>query len=261
MVRGWTGGAMLIALSLAGSAAAQDPSNLPPAERYGLRLQYREFRPSLTGQTQKGFGDADGTLVDVHDDLAIADKRTFDVRGAIQFKKGWKLRGSYTPFDYRGDTEVASPFKYGETRYARFEHVVTSMKGGYYGADLEWDFVKGAHGFLGAVLGAKVFDVDAALVNASVNAREVDTITAPIPIIGLATRMYAGKVSLEGELAGFTGGSRGNLFEAEGSARFHLSDRLAVLGGYRYLSLDGRDRRDQIKLKLGGWQFGLELSL
>jgi hypothetical protein len=261
MARGWTGGAALIALSLAAAASAQDSSNLPPAERYGLRLQYREFRPSLTGEAQKGFDDKDGTVVDVTDDLGIADKRTFDVRGTIQFKKGWKLRGSYTPLDYKGDTEVSRAFNYGETRYNRFERVVTTMKGAYYSADLEWDFLKGPHGFLGAVAGAKLFDVDAALVNVSVNSREVDTITRPIPVIGLATRLYAGRFSVEGEITGLSAGSLGSALEAEGSVRVHVSDRLAAMGGYRHLSLDGKDGKDQVKLKLGGWQFGLEISL
>jgi hypothetical protein len=261
MARSWTGGAALIALSLAGAASAQDSSNLPPAEKYGLRLQYREFRPSLTGEAQKGSADKDGTVVDVMNDLGLADKRTFDVRGTIQFKRGWKLRGSYTPFDYKGDTEVATAFNYGETRYARFERVVTTMKGSYYSADLEWDFIKGPRGFLGAVVGAKLFDVDAALVNVSVNSRELDTITTPIPVIGVATRLYAGRVSVEGEISGLSTGSRGSALEAEGSVRVHVSDRLAALGGYRYLSLDGKDGRDQVKIKLSGWQFGLELSL
>jgi hypothetical protein len=261
MARGWTGGAALIALSMAGAANAQDSSNLPAAEKYRLRLQYREFRPSLTGEAQKGFEDKNGTVVDVTDDLGIADKRTFDVRGAVQFKRGWKLRGSYTPIDYKGDTEAKASFTYGETRYARFDRVVTTVKGAYYSADLEWDFLKGSHGFLGAVVGAKLFDVDAALVNVSVNSRELDTLTTPIPVIGMATRVYAGRVSVEGEISGLSAGSRGSGLEAEGSVRVHVSDRLAAMGGYRYLSLDGKDGRDQVKLKLSGWQFGLELSL
>ena len=261
MARGWTGGAVVVALSLAGAASAQDSSNLPSAEKYHLRLQYREYRPGLTGDVQKGTTDKDGTVVDVMDDLGLADKRTFDIRGAIQFKRGWKLRGSYTPFDYKGDTEVSSSFNYGDTRYGRFERVVTTMKGSYYGGDLEWDFLKGPHGFLGAVVGARVFDVDAALVNVSTNSRELDTITTPMPVIGVATRLYAGRFSVEGELAGLSVGSSGSTLEAEGSVRIHVSDRLAAMGGYRYLSLDGKDGRDQVKIKLSGWQFGLELSL
>jgi len=139
--------------------------------------------------------------------------------------------------------------------------VVSSVKGTYASADLEWDFIKGAHGFLGAVAGAKLFDVDTAIVDASTNAREVDTITAPIPVIGLATRFYAGRVSFEGEIAGLSIGSRGSLLEAEASVRLHISERLAVMGGYRHLSLDGKDGLDEVNLKLGGWQFGLEISL
>ncbi len=261
MVRGWTGSAVVVALSLAATASAQDPSNLPPAERYGLRLQYREFRPSLTGEAQKGSGDKSGSVVDVMDDLGLADKRTFDVRGTIQFKKGWKLRGSYTPFSYKGDVEAKRAFTYGDTRYGRLDHVVTSIKGGYYSADLEWDFVKGQHGFLGAVIGAKMMDADATLVDTTTNSREVDTLTTPVPVAGVATRLYASRISFEGEMAGLSTGSHGSMFEAEGSVRLHISDRLAVMGGYRYLSLNGKKDRDQVKLRLGGWQFGLEISL
>ncbi|HEV7501991.1 MAG TPA: hypothetical protein VGQ33_18380 [Vicinamibacteria bacterium] len=259
MVRGWTGSAAVVALSLAGSAYAQD--NLPPQEKYGLRLQYREFRPTLTGVAQKAMGEKAGTEVDVTDDLGLTDKRTFDLRATIQFKRGWKLRGSFTPFDYKGDVEATRAFTYGDTRYSRFDHVVSSVKGTYASADLEWDFLKGSHGFLGAVVGAKLFDVDTAIVDASINAREVDTITAPIPVIGLATRFYTGRVSFEGEIAGLSIGSRGSLLEAEASVRLHISERLAVMGGYRHLSLDGKDGLDEVDLKLGGWQFGLEISL
>jgi hypothetical protein len=82
-----------------------------------------------------------------------------------------------------------------------------------------------------------------------------------MPVIGVATRLYAGHFSVEGELAGLSVGSSGSTLEAEGSVRIHVSDRLAAMGGYRYLSLDGKDGRDQVKIKLSGWQFGLELSL
>jgi hypothetical protein len=260
MVRGWTGSALMAALSLAGAAQAQEP-NLPPQEKYGLRLQYREFRPKLTGDASKASGDTEGSTVDVTNDLGFADKRTFDLRATVQFKRGWKLRGSFTPFDYNGDVEATRSFDYGNTHYGRFDHVVSSLKGRYYSADLEWDVVKGRYGYLGAVAGAKLFDVDAALVNASINSREVDTITAPIPVIGLATRVYASRVSFEGEIAGLSVGSRGSMLEAEGSVRIHLSDRMAIMGGYRHLSLDGKDGLDHVNIKLGGWQFGLEISL
>ena len=71
----------------------------------------------------------------------------------------------------------------------------------------------------------------------------------------------AGRFSVEGEMAGLSVGSSGSTFEAEGSVRIHVSDRLAAMGGYRYLNAEGKDGRNQVKMKLSGWQFGLELSL
>jgi hypothetical protein len=259
MGRARTGALVAVALSLAAAVGAQE--DVAPAERYGLRLQYREFRPSLTGELQKGFGDREGSVVDVVDALGIGDERTFDVRAAIQFKRGWKLRGSYTPVDYSGDTEVNASFTYGDTRFARFERAVSSVKGSYYSADLEWDVFKGPRGFLGLVVGAKMIDVDAALVNASINARELDTITAPIPVGGVTGRFYAGRISVEGEIVGGGLGSQGSALDAEGAVRIHISDRLAAMGGYRHLKLDGKDNVGLVNVKLSGWEFGLEISL
>jgi len=258
MGRAWTCSTVLVALTLAATAGAQDTA---PSESYGLRLQYREFRPDLTGFMQKGFEDRAGTEVDVIEDLGLTDDRTFDVRATVQFKPGWKLRGSYTPFDYSGNKEVLSAFTYGETRYARFEFVTSSMKGAYYSADLEWDFLTGGHGFLGAVVGAKMFDADTALVNTTINARELDTVTAIVPAIGLTGRFYAGRISFEGEVVGLSIGDQGSAIDAEGAVRIHISDRLAAMGGYRYLKMRGKDSLSVVDVKLKGWEFGLEISL
>jgi hypothetical protein len=249
---------MVMALALAATAGAQEKA---PSESYGLRVEYREFRPTLSGTMQKGFEERAGTVVDVVEDLALADERTFDIRAIVQFKPGWKIRGSYTPIDYTGAREVDPAFTYGETRYARFENVASSLKGAYYSGDLEWDFVTGAHGFLGGVVGAKVFDVDAALVNTSINARELDTITTVVPAIGLAGRFYAGRLSFEGAVAGLSIGSGGSAIDADGAVRIHISDRLAAMGGYRYLKLRSKDSHALVDVKLKGWEFGLELSL
>ena len=260
MSRACFGAATLLAL-LPAVAAAQDPSSLPGPEQYVLRAQYGEFRPSLSGKIRKS-GSTEGTLVDIQDDLAVQDRRTYEIRGALQIKEGRKLRGSYTRLDYDGDVEsVDRSFTYGETRFLRFERVVTSVKGAYYGADIEWDFIKGPKGYLGLLVGAKLFDIDAVLVSPTQGPREQDTIRAPIPILGLATRLYTGRLSVEAEASGLSAGDRGSLFELQSSVRFHISDRLAAMGGYRYLSLKGKDGQDEMELDLGGWQFGLEISL
>jgi hypothetical protein len=234
----------------------------PPQERYVLRIEYREFRPSLTGEVLHGSGDIEGTLVDLTDDLGIEDERTFEVRTAIQLRRGHKVRLSYTPLDYAGEVpEARRDFTYGGTEYRRFDRVASSFKGGYYGASYEWDFIKGPRGYLGAVLGARLLDIDAVVAAPDKGLREVDTLRTPAPALGLASRLYAGRLSIEGEVVGFSLGDRGSLWEFEGSGRVHVSDRLAVMGGYRRIKIQGEDGADTGDITVKGWQFGLELSL
>jgi hypothetical protein len=252
----------VVAFALAGLpalAAAQE--ELPSQENFGLRLEYREYRPTLTGDVRKSTGTQTGTLLDLVTDLGIEDERTFEVRGTIQIRTGHRLRGSYTPLSYDGEIDARRDYRYGDTSFERGDQVRTTLRGGYYSGAYEWDFLRGPRGFLGAMIGAKVFDVDSVLVNVDTNEREQDTTRAPIPILGLATRVYAGRVSLEGEFSGLTAGSRGALWEFDTSLRVHLSDRLAIQGGYRRLSLRAEDGNDEGDMLLSGWTFGLEISL
>jgi hypothetical protein len=257
------GAGVVASLVLALPARAQlFAGDYPTAENYRLRLEYREYRPSLSGDVQKGFGDDEGTLVDVEDDLGFADDRTFEARATIQIARGHKLRASYTPLEYAGNVARARrTFTFGQTTYERFTQVVSTFKGGYYAGAYEWDFVKGSKGYLGAFAGGAFLDFDATLVAVEANAREQEEIRSPVPLVGATARVYSGRLSLQAELSGISAGSRGKIIEVEASARLHLSDRLAAMGGYRSLAVDGRDGRDRADLRLKGWQFGIEIGL
>jgi hypothetical protein len=251
-----------LSLLLLGPAAYAQIEDYPSQERYVIRVEYREFRPGLDGEITHGSSTLEGTPVDLDRDLGVSDKRTFEVRGAIQIRRGHKIRGSYTPLDYSGEVaEARRDFNYGSTEYRRFDRVLSTFKGGYYGASYEWDFIRGSRGYLGAVAGARVLDIDAVVAAPERGLREVDTLRTPIPVLGGAARVYTGRVSLEGELVGFSLGNRGSVWEFETSARVHVSDRLAVQGGYRRISINGEDGADNGDIKVKGWQFGLELSL
>jgi hypothetical protein len=251
-------------LLLAASASAVEAADnvLPPPEHYRLRVEYRDFHPELTGEVQKGANGEQGTLIDVKKDLGLTDRRTFEVRGAIQLKAGHKIRLSYTRLSYEDNVaEAHRSFTFDDTRFDRFSPLTTRLNGAFYTAEYEWDLVKGSRGFLGALIGAKVVDVDWLILSAPDAKRETDTTRALAPVIGAASRVYVGRVSLEGELSGLTIGDRGTVYEAQASARVHVSDRLAVQGGYRMLKIKAKDGLDLGDLRLGGFQFGVELSL
>lgn len=251
-------GAVLLLLALPAVGAAQE---LPSQENYHLRAEYWKWWPNLTSQIQKGFGTTPGTLLDLKNDLGVTDKSTWEVRGAIKFSPGFKLRGDYTAFDYLGNTNAATNFSFGQNLYRAGTHVTTTVKGGYYTGALEWDFVKSRQGFLGAFIGAKYLTVDAVIVAPSTGQRDLESASIPAPILGLAGRIYQGHFSLEGEFSGFTIGDRGHLWELEVTARLHLSDHLAVSGGYRRFSVEGRNSRDYVNFEMSGWTIGGELSL
>jgi hypothetical protein len=250
--------ALLAALLAPGAAVAQEATAAP--EQYRLRVEYREYRPSLTGEVQRGDGATAGTLLDLEDDFGITDHRQFEVHGAIQIRQGHKLRVSVTRLDYRAEAEARRNFTFGSTRFERFSDVHTNVKGFYYTAEYEWDFWKGPRGYLGVLLGAKAIDIDWTVVSPP-SQRETDTTRGPVPSLGVATRLYAGPLSLDGEISGLTFGDWGKALEAQTSARFHISDRLALQGGYRWIKLEGEEGLDLGEAKLSGFTFGLELSL
>jgi hypothetical protein len=249
------------ALSLLAAPARAEGTGAP-AEQYTLRVEYLWWSPQPAGQIQKGIGDLPGTVLDAEADLGLNAASANAVRGALRLGGAWKLRGSWSPLDFRGDVAAPRPFVYGTTVVQAGDQVITTLKGNYVTGELEWDFVERDGGFLGLLFGAKYFDVDAILLNAETSSRVAETERLPIPVLGLAGRAYLHpRFSLEAEISGLTAGDRGHVWELLLAARIHLSDHLAGTSGYHKLALEGRNDRDYFNLDLGTWTFGVELSL
>jgi hypothetical protein len=255
--------ALVASTLLLAAAPASAQYGTPAPEQYHLRVEYLWWSPQPVGEIQKGLGDLEGTLLDVETDLGIQKAKMNFLSGALRLGPSWKLRGSWAPLDFGGDVEATRPFFYGTTPVLAGQRVVTSLKGNYYTAALEWDFVRDSTGFLGLLMGVKYFDVDVLLLNATTESRVAETEQLPIPVLGLAGRAYLDRhFSVEGEVSGLTLGDRGHVWEILLAARLHLSESLAGTFGWRKLVIEGRDGRDYFNLALGGqWTYGVELSL
>jgi hypothetical protein len=254
--------ALVAIVSGAALLAAPAHAQRAPAEDYTLRAEYLWWSPGPSGQLQKGLGDEPGTLLDARDDLGLGEAGANLARATFRLGGSWKLRGAWSPLDFRGDVLAPRSFAYGTTAVRAGDQVITALKGNYVTGELEWDFVERERGFLGFLFGVKYFDVDTLLLNVDASSRVAETERLPIPVLGLAGRAYVHpRVSLEVELSGLSAGDRGHVWELLLAARAHVSSRLAVTGGYRRLALEGRDDRDFFNLDLGTWTFGVELSL
>lgn len=250
--------AMLAALLLvvAGSAASQE---LPGPEHYHLRGEYLWWWPTLGAEIAKGEG---GTVNDVIDQLGVTDDRTYEIRGTLRFGPSHKLAGSYTRLDYGGDVTSHPTVRYGSQTFFPGTRLVTSLKGGYFGGQYEWDFVKGERGFVGAILGARLLDLDVLLVAPEEARREQESVRVWRPVIGVTGRGYVGKrFSIAGTLAGLTVGSRGYAIEFEVSAQIHLFQRIGLKGGYRSFKVKDEQGSSLIEFRENGGTVGVELSL
>jgi hypothetical protein len=257
MTRRFTAGAFLLPL-LPMAAHAQLLQNRAAPENYHLRGEYRFFSSDISGTVERGLA---GTEIDLKDDLGFSDDRTWEARATIRIGHAWKLRATYTNLDYRGQATLTSPIRYAGITFNRNEAVSSSLKGGFWAGELEWDFISGRHGYLGVVGGAELPDVDTIVSSPDTGKRQTDTFRPVSPVIGLAGRAYGGRLSVEflGKSFPKISGRRVNDFEA--TARLHISDRLALEGGYRYLSFKLEVDPDFVDIKVKGWVYGAELGL
>jgi hypothetical protein len=250
---------------LPGLAHAQGSGAQPNnSESYKIRLEYRLFEAALEGTTAKGFGGVPGTAIDVVTDLGFENDRRWEMRGAIRVSAKMKLRGGYTAIEYGAQKPLDQRIRFDDTVFQSGENLASSLKGAFYGGDLEYDFIARPQGFLGITAGARAPDVDYALSSPDTGKRELGTYRPVTPMLGVIGRFYAGKISIEGSGATFVEISGRKAVEAEIGARFHISDRFAVSGGYRYLSFkataDG-DLGDLADFTMSGWTYGIEIGL
>ena len=113
-------------------------------------------------------------------------------------------------------------------------------------------------------MGVKFVDVDTLVLNVDTSDRVVETRAAADPgRSGSPAASYLGRhFSVEGEVSGLTLGDRGHVWEMFGAARAAPERTTSPPpGGYRKLALEGRDDRDYLKIDLGTWTFGAEISL
>jgi len=231
---------------------------LPKAESYHLRVEYQQWRPDPEAEVRSG---TFGTEIDLKDDLGMPDERTWEVRGSIQLSPGFKLRGSITPVEYAADVRIDEAFVFDGQLYPVNARVVSRLEGDLYSAGLEFDVVKNPGGYFGILLGGQLFKGDTSIAAPEIGVDEAEELDTPIPFLGATGRIYAGKLSFEGEISGLTIGARGHFYEMRLGARFHFSERIAVGAGYRLFKVHGEEEPDLVDFRQGGVTFGAELSL
>jgi hypothetical protein len=251
--------ARTLALLLLAATPAAAQLTYPEPEQYSFRLQARLWGPTMSSEVQFS-GRQEGTVIDVTRDLAVQDQSTFEVRASVQLGLGHKIRLGYTNLRYSGEKVLTREIRFGDTTYPRGTELHSSLKGAYFSGDYELDFFKGTSGYLGALFGAKLFDIDAVLVAPSRGDRDIESVRVPVPVVGVVGQGYYGRFSAGGELSGFSIGPTANFIEFYVHSHFEISSQLGIEAGYRIFTVHGEHNNDKLDLTLGGLYFGAEVN-
>lgn len=225
-------------------------------DKFILELEGRYWIPKLSANLKLSDYNVSGveipgTDINVVDDLGIKNENFFSGRLILKLGNS-KIRFSYLPIRYEGEKAVSIPIDFLGTTYPLGTTVKTELKADMYDLTYEYDAIRGDFGFLGIILGVKYFDLYGKLEAAGVS--EEGEGQAPIPVIGLAGRVYPIKYfNLSGEITGLTVG-KASIYDAEAALNVNPIKYVGISGGYRIirLSAEGDNDKDKATLKLHG---------
>lgn len=192
-----------------------------------------------------------GTDINVVDDLGIKNENFFSGRLILKLGNS-KIRFSYLPIRYEGEKAVTQSVNFGGSPYTVGTTVKTELKADMYDLTYEYDVLNTQLGFLGIILGVKYFDLYGKLEAAGVS--EEGKGQAPIPVIGLAGRIYPIKYfNISGEITGLSVG-KASIYDAEAAINVNPIKYVGISGGYRIIrfSAEGDNEKDKATLRLHG---------
>lgn len=217
-------------------------------DKFILELEGRYWMPNLSANLKfSGYNisgvEVLGTDINIRDDLGIKDKNFFSGRLILQITKRNKIRFSYLPIRYEGEKQITQSISYGGTTYTAGTTVKTELKADMYDLTYELDAIKGDVGFLGIIIGVKYFDLYGKIEGTvlGITEKEEGKGQAPIPVIGLAGRIYPIKyINLSGEITGLSIG-RASIYDAEAALNVNPIKYVGISGGYRIMRFSAED--------------------
>ena len=250
---------LLIAVFL--SLAILSPYSIAFAEegvgdKFILELEGRYWMPKLNANLKLSDYNTIGVMIlgtdiNIKNDLGIDNKNFLSGRLILRLGNS-KIRFSYLPIRYEGEKAVSQSVSFGGTTYSANTTVKTELKADMYDLTYEYDALKTELGFLGIILGVKYFDLYGKLEAAG--ASEEGKGQAPIPVIGLAGRVYPIKYfNISGEITGLTVG-KASIYDAEAELNINPIQYVGISGGYRIIrfSAEGDNKKDKATLRLHG---------
>ncbi len=230
-----------------------------------VEIEGRLWSPDLGGDLRVEEQGA-GTVIVLPDDLSIADEEFAEVRLTFHTTRRSKIRFAYVPMEYHGDGILSRTIRFGGQTFAFSTRVVSDLELEYARAGWAWQFLSFSDGDfrLGPLFEVKAFRGDAAILGPELSPPRsaAETFEAAFPSVGLALDAEPNrKVQVFVEVSGIFGIDEGELIDAEAGVRFLPTKHLALLAGFRTLSVEAEEDDDFLDVDIDGIYFGVSLRL
>jgi len=230
-------------------------------QRATLELEGRWWMPNLSAEGKVEQDDI-GTEIDFKNDLGLADKDFPFGRLTWYIGPNSRLRASYTPISYSGDTAITKQIIFDGTTYTAGSRVITDLSVQYITFGWVWQPINIANGTfkLGPQIDLKGFLIDASLRAPALGVDESANVPAGFPTLGLVADLNpTERMNVFADISGISAGSYGYFFDAEAGLKLIPVKNLSIVGGYKILRLNAEMDPDFFKMQIAGPFAGLTL--
>jgi hypothetical protein len=229
-----------------------------PAENYHVEASLNGWAVEPDIEFASDSLDIAGTRIDAVADLGFGDESFLDWRFVLRPTRKLKFRIGYTPIKFEAESILNRTVVYNGQTYAAGLPVNSELDWKAWRFGLQYDFIYRDRGFLGFIAEAKYTDSTVSLDSPA--ASEFTSVTAPIPAIGLAARVYVARnFALNGEVSGLWvdfGDDEGSYADVDVGVTWNLGRHFGVQGGYRVLNVDYVVDEELGDFSLKGLYFG-----
>jgi hypothetical protein len=219
-------------------ANAQSASDERISLSLGVFLTDRESNTNLQGSPSDP-----GTDVDLEKDLGLSrSDSVFRLDGYYKFNEKHRIDFSWFDLSRSSSKQIERDIEWNGTLYPIDTSVNSEFDLGIYKVAYTWSFYRQDKNFLGVTAGLYIADTGTSLIAPNIGTREVASVTAPLPVVGLRGQYYFSdkwsfRASAEFFLFEYNDWD-GDLMDLYAGLDYQVSDRIAVGAGFNSVTFD-----------------------
>jgi len=201
-----------------------------------------------------------GTRIDVDDDLNFDDSKGPVAEAALQLGS-FRLAAGYLPLGFSSNGTLNREVVFNGRTFSAATNVDSDVDINLYDVGLTWYLINiddmPVRVQLGPELAVKVADVDISMTDLTTGIREQTSGIAPIPTVGLRSRLAFGDMFGVVGRVGYITYSDNSFLDAEAQVEFSPVPMVGLYAGYRLFNIDVDENDVFLDLQFSGPFAGL----